>query len=42
MTWAVLPASVYAPFARPAYTCHNNRWTLGGTYLPADFTSIFS
>lgn len=29
MSWALLPASAYSPLT-PAYTCHNNRWTLGG------------
>ncbi|CAK9780101.1 acyltransferase-domain-containing protein [Cutaneotrichosporon oleaginosum] len=31
MMWSVLPTTTYFPFARPRYTCANNRWTLGAS-----------
>lgn len=31
MMWSLLPLSTYSPFARPSYTCANNRWTLGAS-----------
>lgn len=31
MMWSILPTTTYFPFARPSYTCANNRWTLGAS-----------
>ncbi len=31
MMWSLLPTTTYFPFARPRYTCANNRWTLGAS-----------
>nr|ODN95147.1 monolysocardiolipin acyltransferase [Cryptococcus depauperatus CBS 7855] len=29
--WSLLPLTTYFPFATPAHTCRNNRWTLGAS-----------
>ncbi|GMK57045.1 hypothetical protein CspeluHIS016_0308850 [Cutaneotrichosporon spelunceum] len=31
MMWSLLPTTTSFPFARPWYTCANNRWTLGAS-----------
>ncbi|OCF35450.1 monolysocardiolipin acyltransferase [Kwoniella heveanensis BCC8398] len=31
MMWSLMPLSTYFPFATPAHTCRNSRWTLGAS-----------